>query len=151
LVQRQEFEFDPTELSDEVKGLRNDVDSANDERHKAKLELILAIAPEELRIALQAASEKGASSWVTAHPSYDHGTVLHKGEFTDAIYIRYGWTLLNLPTRCACGAAFDVQHALDCKLGGLRTIQHNEVRDVLAQCMREAVHSLVEWSPGCKS
>ena len=33
-----------------------------------------------------------------------------------------------------------MQHALDCKLGGL---QHNEVRDVLAQCMREAGHSLV--------
>jgi hypothetical protein len=147
LVQRQEFEFDPAALSDEVKGLRNDVDSANDERHKDKLEQILVDAPEELKIALQAASEKGASSWVTAHPSYDHGTVLHKGEFTDAVYIRYGWTLLNLPTLCACGVSFDVQHALDCKLGGLRTIQHNEVRDVLAQCMREAGHTLVEVEP----
>ena len=90
LVQRQEFEFEPTELSDEVKGLRTDVDSANDERHKEKLEQILMNAPDELKVALQAASEKGASSWVTAHPSYDHGTVLHKGEFTDALYIRYG-------------------------------------------------------------
>src|SRR3954469_12795441 len=79
--------------------------------------------------------EKGASSWVTATPSFDHGTVLHKGEFVDACYIRYGWTLLNLPTKCACGAAFDVQHALDCKLGGLRIIQHNEVRDTIAQCI----------------
>ena len=40
-----------------------------------------------------------------------------------------------------------MQHALDCKLGGLRVIQHNEVRDVLAQCMREAGHSLVEVEP----
>src|SRR6185437_1154750 len=47
LVQRQEFEFDPTELSDEVKKLRYDVDSANDERHKEKLEQILVDAPEE--------------------------------------------------------------------------------------------------------
>ena len=38
-------------------------------------------------------------------------------------------------------------HALDCKLGELRVIQHNEVRDVLAQCMREAGHSLVEVEP----
>jgi hypothetical protein len=43
--------------------------------------------------------------------------------------------------------AFNIQHALDCKLGGLRTIQHNEVRDVLAQCMREAGHQCVEVEP----
>ena len=73
--------------------------------------------------------------------------MLHKGEFTDAVYIRYGWTMLSLPTTCACGAAFNIQHALDCKLSGLRTIQHNEVRDVLAECMREAGHSLVEVEP----
>ena len=127
--------------------MRGDVDVENEARHKDSLKLILNGAPAELKLALQAATEKGASSWVTAAPSFDHGTVLHKGEFTDAIYIRYGWPLLNLPTTCACGASFDVQHALDCKLGGLRTIQHNEVRDVLAQCMREAGHSLVEVEP----
>ena len=55
--------------------------------------------------------------------------------------------MLNLPTTCACGMSFNIQHALDCKLGGLRTIQHNEVRDVLAQCMREAGHTLVEVEP----
>jgi hypothetical protein len=147
LVQRQEFEFDPRELFEEIKKLRGDVDVENEARHKDSLKLILNGAPAELKLALQAATEKGASSWVTAAPSFDHGTVLHKGEFTDAIYIRYGWPLLNLPTTCACGASFDVQHALDCKLGGLRTIQHNEVRDVLAQCMREAGHSLVEVEP----
>jgi len=147
LVQRQELEFDPSELYVEVKKLRGDVDDENDSRSKARLGLVLENAPPELKLALKAATEKGASSWVTAAPSYDHGTVLHKGEFTDAVYIRYGWEMLNLPSTCACGTAFNIQHALDCKLGGLRTIQHNEVRDVVAQCMREAGHSLVEVEP----
>jgi len=147
LIQRQEFEFDPGDLSAEIKKLRADVDVESETRYKAKLELIQQAAPPELKPSLKAALEKGASSWVTAIPSYDHGTVLHKGEFTDACYIRYGWTLLNLPTKCACGKSFDTQHALDCGLGGLRTIQHNEVRDVLAQCMREAGHKLVETEP----
>ena len=146
-MQRQEFEFGPAELSDEVKQLRAVIDKENDSRYKAKLDLILESAPPELKLALKAASQQGASSWVTAVPSYDHGTVLHKGEFTDAIYIRYGWPILNLPTSCACGASFNTQHALDCTTGGLRTIQHNEVRDVLAQCMREAGHTLVEVEP----
>jgi len=84
--------------------------------------------------------EKGASSWVTATPLYDHGTVLHKGDFVDAIYMRYGWTLPDLPVTCQCHASYNLQHALDCKLGGFRTIQHNEVRDVIAQVMRDAGH-----------
>ena len=36
----------------------------------------------------------------------------------------------------------DIQHAL-----GFRTIQHNEVRDTIAQCMREAGHTAVEVEP----
>ena len=147
LVQRQELEFEPAVLSEEIKSLRLDVDEQNEARNKDKLKLIIENASDELKLALKAASEKGASSWVTAIPSFDHGTVLHKGEFVDAIYIRYGWPLLNLPLKCACGTSLDIQHALDCKLGGLRTIQHNEVRDVMAQCMREAGHSLVEVEP----
>ena len=101
LIQRQVFDFEPRELADEMRALRNDVDTESDVRLNAKLHVVLAHAPSELKIAVSAASEKGASSWVTASPSYDHGTVLHKGEFVDACYIRYGWALLNLPT-CVC-------------------------------------------------
>ena len=117
LIQRQEFDFDPRELAAAMKSLIADVDKESDASFKASLAVILEIAPPELKHAVGAASEKGASSWVTASPSYDHGTVLHKREFTDACYIRYGWTLLDLPVTCACGTAFSIQHALDCKLG----------------------------------
>ena len=61
--------------------------------------------------------------------------------------MRYGWQILDLPLVCACGDSFSVQHSLDCLLGGYRTIQHNEVRDVLAQAMREAGHTAVEVEP----
>jgi hypothetical protein len=96
---------------------------------------------------LNIANEKGASSWVSASPSHDHDTVLSKADFLDAVYIRYGWTLPNLPDECPCGATFDVQHALDCMRGGYRTIQHNEVRDVLASVMKEAGFKAVETEP----
>ena len=119
-------------------------------RLKEKLELILADAPESLKRSIKIASEKGASSWVTATPSFDHQTVLHKGYFVDAIYIRYGWELHDLPATCACGVSFSVQHSLDCQLGGYRTIQHNEVRDVIAQCMREAGILMLKWNPSYK-
>ena len=101
-----------------------------------------------MKIALKAAGEKGASSWMTAVPSYDHGTILHKRDFVDACYMRYGWDLLDLPLSCgACGGPFSLQHSLDCQHGGLRQIQHNEVRDVMAQVMRDAGYTTVETEP----
>ena len=113
LVKRQEFGLEPFDLLEQIKSLRSDVDKLNDTRNSDKLKAVLEVAPIDLKLALKACSEKGASSWVTAVPSFDHGTVLHKGEFTDSVYIRYGWQLPNLPTTCACGISFSVQHALD--------------------------------------
>ena len=149
LVQRQEFELDPTALLDKVRDLRKVVDRENDARNQAKLETILSSehASKELKVALKACSQKGASSWVTAYPNYDHETILHKGDFIDAVCIRYGWPPPKLPALCKCGAAFDVQHALDCMLGGFRIIQHNETRDTMAQCMRDAGYPAVEVEP----
>ena len=46
-----------------------------------------------------------------------------------------------------CGAPFSVQHSLDCLLGGFRTLQHNEVRDLFAECLREAHFHSVETEP----
>ena len=80
-------------------------------------------------------------------PTYAHDTILHKNDFVDAIYIRYGWKLLNILLEYKCHAKFDLQHALDCHLGGLRTMQHNEVRDNMAQFMRDAGFPAVEIEP----
>ena len=110
------------------------------------IESLLAKVSPVLKAAMKNTVEKDASAWVTATPLYEHGTVLHKGDFIDAMHMRYGWTLPDLPVTCPCGTAFSLQHALDCKLGGFRTIQHNEVRDVFAQVMRDAGHT-VETEP----
>ena len=84
---------------------------------------------------------------LSKEPSYEHGTALHKSDLNDALNIRYGWTILNLPPQCGCGAAFDLQHALSCPLGGYRTIQHNEARDFISNCMKQAGFSGVETEP----
>ena len=132
LITRQIAEFDPRELSDEMKTLRSDIDIQAEKRYKDKRDTLLGLVDEVMKIALKAAGEKGASSWMTAVPSYDHGTILHKRDFVDACYMRYGWELLDLPVSCgACGGPFSLQHSLDCQHGGLRQIQHNEVRDIM--------------------
>jgi hypothetical protein len=125
---------------------RNQIDQETERLQKIKLEQLLEKAPPQLQLAMKTTIEKGASSWVTSTPLHEHGTVLHKGDFVDAVYMRYGWTLADLPASCPCGTAFSLQHALDCKLGGYRTIQHNEVRDLFVDVMREAGH-VVEAEP----
>lgn len=52
-------------------------------------------------------------------PLEEHGFVLHKGAFVDALAPRYGWTPSRIPTNCECGASFTVEHVL--------RIRHNEI------------------------
>ena len=105
-------------------------------------------APNELKIAIEQACEKGASSWVTARPRYSHPwTVLHKGEFRDAIYLRYGWEPPKLPEKCGCGASFNVAHAMQCMLGGFRGLMHNEVNYVFYDTAKQAGFKDVVMEP----
>ena len=103
LVERQDGILVPGDLADEVKVLRKVLEAERDQGHRDKLKLLREEASATMRVCLKIAVEKGASSWVSASPSYDHDTVLSKADFIDAVYIRYGWTLPNLPDICPCG------------------------------------------------
>ena len=59
---------------------------------------------------------------------------LHKGEFRDALCLRYGWTLSNTPRRCNCGKAFTIDHTM---VWGFPTIRHNEIRDLTSSLLTE--------------
>ena len=110
------------------------------ERLKAQTDAAARVKPQlspDLRRLVDLASQKGASSWLTALPLQEHGFALSKGTFRDALRLRYGWQLDNLPTECVCGAAFTPSHALHCPSGGYPTIRHNQVRDFLAPLMGE--------------
>ena len=81
---------------------------------------------------IQQAVEGKSSSWLTALPLAHHHFDLSATEFRDALALRYNRPLLKLPANCdGCGAATNLEHALDCKKGGLVTQHHNEVRDVI--------------------
>ena len=83
------------------------------------------------------AQEKGSSSWLAALPFERFGFMLHKGAFWDALCLRYGWQLRLMPERCRCGAPFEINHMLVCRHGGYPMIRHNELRDVVADLLRE--------------
>ena len=81
--------------------------------------------------------EKGASNWLTVLPMSEHDFNLNKQQFWDAIRLRYGWPIPNLPTVCACGSKFDLQHCMSCKKGGFITLRHNSIRDLTANMLKE--------------
>jgi len=92
-------------------------------------ELLSELSP-SLQKAVSLAQEKGASSWLTALPVQEHGFSLHKTAFHDALALRYGWLPSHIPTQCACGTSFTIDHPLSYPKGGFPSIRHNEVRDL---------------------
>ena len=45
------------------------------------------------------------------------------------------WTPSHLPSSCACGTCFSVEHALSCPKGGFPSLRHNEIRDLTANLL----------------
>ena len=88
-----------------------------------------------LQLAVNLATEKGASSWLTTLPLEEYGFTLPKSAFQDAAALRYGWLPLRTLAHCACGSSFSVDHALSCPKGGLPSIRHNEIRDLTAKLL----------------
>ena len=122
------------------------IQAAKAQRVEDKLTYVRSTLNPQKNKILEATMEKGASSWLTALPIKDHGFYLNKQEFWDSVKIRYGISLSRLPSRCACGEKFTVDHAFTCKVGGFVTIRHNEIRDFTAQVLREVCQD-VEVEP----
>ena len=75
-----------------------------------------------------------------AHGTAAIGAWLHLAQ--DAIALWYGWTPSRMPTTCACGRKFEVEHALSCAKGAFPSIRHNEIRDLTAHLLTEVVHDI---------
>lgn len=60
--------------------------------------------------------------------------------------MRYRWNLKYLPSLCACGKKFSLDHAMSCIKGGYIHHRHNEIRDVLIS-MSEEISNDVEKEP----
>ena len=79
-------------------------------------------------------------AWLTAQPSEINGTDLARDEFRDGIRLRYSLRPMNLPLICdGCKGRFSVNHAHDCKKGGLVLLRHNEVAQEFHHLCSEAL------------
>ena len=100
-------------------------------------DLMEKISP-ELEKAIEIAMEKGPYH----SPTCEKDIHLSKREFWDAISIRYAWPLTRLPSKCACGDHFDLEHALSCMKGGFIVQRHNEIRDLTDDLLAEVCKDL---------
>ena len=86
--------------------------------------------------------EKGSGAWLTALPIQSLGYLLNKQEFKDSVCLRYGWAIPDTPSHCQCGSGNNMDHILNCKLGGYITLRHNRLRDLEAELTREVCHNV---------
>ena len=91
-------------------------------------------------------SQPGASSWLGALPLQAQGFNLTKGEFQDALALRYKKDVKNLPSKCVCQANFSVTHALNCHRGGFVNARHDNIRNFECGLLKSIVRD-VECEP----
>ena len=75
------------------------------------------VATQKTRRALDLATEKGSSIWLTSLPLKEMGFNLDKREFRDELSLRYGWPIADIPSTCLCEEPFTIDHAMICMRG----------------------------------
>ena len=106
--------------------------------------IILTFNPDRQRANRRALNGK-TSTWLTVLPLQKYHFDLSPMQFRDCLAIRYLRDPLCLPPRCDGGRAImSLQHALDCKKGGLIIQRHDEIRDCIGDMAAQV------WSPVTK-
>ena len=120
-----------------ISSRKKEVKKQNDERLKTEKAAIEEELDDKSRRLLQAASEKGASAWLSCLPLARLGYVINKQEFRDAVCLRYGWQIQDAAKFCGCGKQNSLDHIITCKKGGYVVMRHNALRDAEIQLMEE--------------
>ena len=134
-------------VEDEQKEAKSKVKQQRKAHREQEVADVRVKIPQEMKRNVDMAQEKGASAWLTAIPRADYDFALHKGDFRDALCIRYQWTPPRLPSQCACGQGFSVSHAMDCPRGGFPSKRHNFIRDITANLMTEVCEGVAIEPP----
>jgi len=135
-ILKQQFTFDLS-ICDVQRHNKSEIITIKHEKQGALAVELRSHLSSNLQRTVSLASEKGASSWLSALPVEEHGFALHKAAFRDALCLRYGWLPTGLATNCVCGQGFSVDHAMNCPTGGFPTLRHNELRDFTATVLAE--------------
>ena len=107
------------EFRDEALSARKAASRQRHSHEEACYRGIVEHSGSELSRRLEQLRAKGALSWLTAMPINEFGFHLSKRDFRDALALRYGWHLCDVPAVCTCGKAFT---PMCCATGGFPTM-----------------------------
>ena len=127
--------------------IKKEIKKRNHQRQDEQAHIVYDQLAPDLKRCVDLSKEKGSSSWLSVLPLEEHGFYLHKGEFKDAMCLRYGWKPNNTPQTCNCGAQFKVDHAMICHMGGFPTIRHNGIRNITASLLTEVCNNVTTEPP----
>ena len=136
IIKRQETSLEGLDHL-KMREIKAAVRAQKEAAYKQELEELQEVLDLKSRRLLEAAREKGASSWLSALPIKRLGYAVNKQEFRDAIALRYGWSIHGMPKHCGCGQLKSVDHAMTCGNGGYVIMRHNAIRDTDAKLMKE--------------
>ena len=111
--------------------------------YKAEFNSCIETVSEVHKSHFRDAAKKGVSSWLTCLPLEEHGFLLNKKEFSDALCLRYNLLVKGMPQYCACGKLNSVDHTMECAKGGYWYLRHNNVRDLEVNLLTEVCHDVV--------
>ena len=69
---------------------------------KEKLDQVKGSVSEKTLRAVDLATQKVASNWLTILPIRDKNFDLNRSEFRDAVKLRYDWDVPDMPSVCVC-------------------------------------------------
>ena len=124
---------------------------AEDQKHLDEVKVLAQNLPPERKLYkdhLSRIVSNKCSAWLSVNPWEDEYFFMPPDEFRDSMSCRYGKTPKGLQAWCdGCGEAFDANHALDCKNGGLVHQRHNEMRNENCDLNKKAGLSQVLCEP----
>ena len=131
-----------------VNSLQQSVRREKNEVLRTKLNDIKNSLTLKTQRAVELASEKGASNWLTVIPIDEMGFTLNKGEFRDALKLRYDWEIADKPSICVCGDVFNVDHAMVWRLS--MVCNDVEIEPVLQELTGESLPSGANRAPDAR-
>ena len=121
---------------------------SKEETYRSVLDSILMQFTPKRKRAIKRAISGKTSAWLSVLPLATCHFDLSPAQFRDGLAVRYMRDPTDLPSKCdGCGASLTMQHALDCKVGGLVIQRHNEIRDcigdIAAQVWTQVIRELL--------